>query len=243
MKKNDITLFNYTTSPYGRKILAVLKYKNIKFSQVFVNPITTKEIKFSNQKMVPLLKVGNEWKVDSNQQALWIDSIYNDNPLFGLSVQDKENIQQLVTWCDEFFIASMFKVIANKKNPFLFWLNCYKLGKRVTRTSQNLPFFVPYIWFLAINKADFIHREANKVKSFSQTEVNEKLKKFLLQHLNENNFLYGNMITFVDLSFYAQIEFLRELKIKVFENAFLNSKIDAWFTRVKDSLASNAKND
>ena len=236
MKENDITLYNYATSPYGRKILAALKYKGVKFDQVYVNPISTKEIKFTRQRIIPILSIGEAWKVDSNQQAFWLDELFPQNPLFGEKTEDKKAIQDLVHWCDEFFIAAIFKMITIKKNPHHYWWNGFKLGKRVQATSPNLPFFTPLFWAFVVNSAPFVHREARKVKNHSQKEINDKLSHFLFSKLEKMPNLYGDEISFADLAFFSQIELLKEFKFTYFDEALDNELIRQWYLNIEKRI-------
>ena len=61
----NVTLYGYPTSPYVTKVACYLKYKKIPFHFEAVNPITAKEIKFTSQRQIPVLKIGDEWRKDS----------------------------------------------------------------------------------------------------------------------------------------------------------------------------------
>ncbi|KAJ6411980.1 hypothetical protein OIU84_005115 [Salix udensis] len=62
----DVVLYQYEACPFCNKVKAFLDYYNIPYKVVEVNPISKKEIKWSDYKKVPILKVDGEQMVDSS---------------------------------------------------------------------------------------------------------------------------------------------------------------------------------
>ncbi|KAK8551763.1 hypothetical protein V6N13_120197 [Hibiscus sabdariffa] len=62
----EVVLYQYEACPFCNKIKAFLDYNNIPYKIVEVNPISKKEIKWSDYKKVPILKVDGEQMVDSS---------------------------------------------------------------------------------------------------------------------------------------------------------------------------------
>ncbi|KDP36894.1 hypothetical protein JCGZ_08185 [Jatropha curcas] len=62
----DVVLYQYEACPFCNKIKAFLDYNNIPYKVVEVNPISKKEIKWSDYKKVPILTVDGEQMVDSS---------------------------------------------------------------------------------------------------------------------------------------------------------------------------------
>lgn len=61
----DLVLYQYQACPFCNKVKAFLEYNDIPYKIVEVNPINKKEIKWSDYKKVPILKVYGEQMVDS----------------------------------------------------------------------------------------------------------------------------------------------------------------------------------
>ncbi|PWA86536.1 Glutaredoxin [Artemisia annua] len=61
----DLVLYQYQACPFCNKVKAFLEYNDIPYKIVEVNPINKKEIKWSDYKKVPILKVDGEQMVDS----------------------------------------------------------------------------------------------------------------------------------------------------------------------------------
>lgn len=66
-KPKDVVLYQYEACPFCNKIKAFLDYHDIPYKVVEVNPISKKEIKWSDYKKVPILKVDGEQMVDSSE--------------------------------------------------------------------------------------------------------------------------------------------------------------------------------
>ncbi|KAL0314552.1 UNVERIFIED_CONTAM: Prostaglandin E synthase 2 [Sesamum angustifolium] len=65
-RPNDVTLYQYEACPFCNKVKAFLDYYDIPYKVVEVNPISKKEIKWSDYKKVPILMVDGEQMVDSS---------------------------------------------------------------------------------------------------------------------------------------------------------------------------------
>ena len=76
----DIKLYGYSTSPYVRKVACCLYYKQLPFEFVPVNPVDPSEIAFTGQTQVPVLQIGDEWRIDSTPLALWLDELFPERP-------------------------------------------------------------------------------------------------------------------------------------------------------------------
>ncbi|CAN1824610.1 Prostaglandin E synthase 2 [Linum perenne] len=63
----DVVLYQYEACPFCNKVKAFLDYYSIPYKVVEVNPISKKEIKWSDYKKVPILTVDGEQMVDSSE--------------------------------------------------------------------------------------------------------------------------------------------------------------------------------
>lgn len=62
----DVVLYQYEACPFCNKVKAFLDYYNIPYKVIEVNPLSKKEIKWSDYKKVPILMVDGEQLVDSS---------------------------------------------------------------------------------------------------------------------------------------------------------------------------------
>ncbi|XP_050214937.1 uncharacterized protein LOC126666035 [Mercurialis annua] len=96
----DVVLYQYAACPFCNKVKAFLDYYNIPYKIVEVNPISKKEIKWSDYKKVPILTVDGEQMVDSS------DII---NKLFqrihqGESIPDSDEESKWRGWVDNHLV-------------------------------------------------------------------------------------------------------------------------------------------
>ena len=87
-----IELFTFANSPFGAKVYWALVFKRASFEIAYVNPLTTREIKFSNQSIVPVLKVGDKWTQDSRENCLWLEELFPKRPFSGSTEADRQAI-------------------------------------------------------------------------------------------------------------------------------------------------------
>jgi len=81
-----VKLYQYDVCPFCNKVQAFLEYQGIPFEKVEVNPLTKKEIKFSEYKMVPLAIINGQ---QVNGSSAIIETLMGQNII---SEREKE-------WC------------------------------------------------------------------------------------------------------------------------------------------------
>ncbi|KAM6543609.1 hypothetical protein CsatB_008056 [Cannabis sativa] len=88
----NVVLYQYEACPFCNKVKAFLDYYDLPYKIVEVNPMNKKEIKWSDYKKVPILKVDGEQMVDSSDI---IDTLYKRiNPESDTLDREEEKI-----WC------------------------------------------------------------------------------------------------------------------------------------------------
>ncbi|KAJ6999155.1 prostaglandin E synthase 2 [Populus alba x Populus x berolinensis] len=96
----DVVLYQYEACPFCNKVKAFLDYYNIPYKVVEVNPINKKEIKWSDYKKVPILKIDGEQMVDSSDIVdKLFQRIHPDN-----SVTESDEERQWRGWVDNHLV-------------------------------------------------------------------------------------------------------------------------------------------
>ncbi|PON73410.1 S-crystallin [Parasponia andersonii] len=86
----DVVLYQYEACPFCNKVKAFLDFYDIPYKVVEVNPINKKEIKWSDYKKVPILKVDGEQMVDSSDIIdTLIQRINPENPALESEEENK----------------------------------------------------------------------------------------------------------------------------------------------------------
>ena len=105
----EITIYSYKNSPYALKLGVCLHYKNLSFRSIAVDILTQREIGFTNQKMIPVLEIDDEWRIDSTPLAIWLEERFPTPPLLGRSPSERDRILEIDDWVSHVFIPMVFR--------------------------------------------------------------------------------------------------------------------------------------
>jgi len=107
----SVTLYTYALSPYGMKVYWALIYKKIPFKLQYVSPRNQNEIAFTNQRVIPVLKVDDEWRLDSGPICQWLDELFPERPIAGSNEAEKQAITEADEWVTRNVIALSFRSV------------------------------------------------------------------------------------------------------------------------------------
>ncbi|XP_057435076.1 uncharacterized protein LOC130727835 isoform X1 [Lotus japonicus] len=96
IKPKNCVLFQYEACPFCNKVKAFLDYYDVPYKVVEVNPMSKKEIKWSDYKKVPILTVDGEQMVDSSGSK----PPYQSLSVILLSVNVVLNLNSLILFAD-----------------------------------------------------------------------------------------------------------------------------------------------
>ena len=120
-KRPEITLYSYKNSPYALKLGVCLHFKKLAFESTAVDVLNQSEIAFTNQKMIPVLAIDDEWRIDSTPLAIWLDERFPDPPLLGRTPRERERILEIDDWVSHALIPMVFREFVEWEH-FVPWL-------------------------------------------------------------------------------------------------------------------------
>lgn len=232
------TLYTYAASPYGAKVYWFLKYKKLPFDLVYVSGLTQKQIEFTGQRMIPVLKVGDEWRLESTDHGLWLDELAPDRKISSHDENERARILELDAWVTAYMIDSMFRRAIGIDD----YLTAMRDGGRISRltqkTSGGSPAWITPIRPRLMRRADFIMRAADRLDRFKTIpDLDRAILDGLEEHLADGPFLGGfDAPTLADLSAYAQINLVSSLGLKGYPAYFSRPAIKAWIAAVEDLI-------
>jgi len=236
----EIQLYSYPTSPYGQKVACYLKYKQLDYRFVGVNPLTSEQIKFTGQRQVPVLKVGDEWRKESSELGLWLDQLFPARPIMPKDETRAKNILDVDAWISNSLIPSMFRGAVEWQSTF----NSISNGWRLARTVSNatpLPFYVRLIWPFAVKRAPFIVRMVERLDlNESMEAMTLRLEREFVEHLGGKDYFGGESeLSLADLSAFPIIAnaYMTGMRSKHF--LIEKPEIRAWAERVAQQLPAN----
>lgn len=235
-----ITLYSYPTSPYAQKVGCYLKYKNLDYNFVAVNPLNNKEIAFSKQKQVPVLMIGDEWRKNSSDLGLWLDELYPNKPILPADKNAKEKILNIDQWVSHSLIPSYFRSAVEWENTWNSIRNGWKLANAVSHATP-IPFYIRMIWPFAVKRAPFITRMVNQLDlTETLADMNNRLQQEFKHHLAEGPFLGGQSVpTLADLSAFPIIASSTFMGMHRGQSVISDPAIQAWAKRVHIHLPKN----
>ncbi len=204
----DIKLYGYSTSPYVRKVGCCLYYKQLPFEFVPVNPIDNRQIKFTRQTQVPVLQMGNEWRLDSTPLALWLDELFPDRPLFGRTPEEREDILAVDKWVSESLIVSGFKTVYETPMNARLRAMAWRLANIVS-SQTPLPDEVRNAWPQLLKTAPFIkHMVRCADTSESAKAMRDRVGIELFQHFGGGPFFGARTEpSLLDFAIFPQLVF------------------------------------
>ncbi len=237
---SDIQLYSYPTSPYGQKVGCYLKYKQLDYRFVGVSPLSSEQIKFTGQRQVPVLQIGDEWKKESSELGIWLDQLFPERPIMPNDEARAQKIRGVDDWISQSLIPAMFRGAVEWQNAFNSIANGWRLARTVNIVTP-LPFYVRLIWPFAVKRAPFI------VRMVEQLDLNEtmsdmmfRLEQEFVDHLNGQDYLGGESeLSLADLSAFPIIANAYMTGMR--SNHFLidRPEIRAWAQRVARQLPAN----
>jgi len=239
-KTQPITLLSFPTSPYGVKVACYLAYKQLDYDLVGVSPITFKQVAFTDKRQVPVLKIGDEWKLESLDIGLWLDDTFPDKPLLGTSPEQREEILAIDNWISEQLITTMFRMAVDWPSTTKGIKNGWTLARAVNAASP-MPRWVRLLWPVLIRKAKFIVAMVNALdRSEPLPLAQQKVVDQFLTHLGTGPYLGGrDKLSLADLSAYAVIVFNHRLGLQGDAKWTDNPKVVKWYAEVQQHLPAN----
>ncbi len=238
--KPKIKLYGYPTSPFVLKTSCHLKYKQLPFEFVAVNPITREQIKFSNQQQVPVLSIGDEWKNDSSPIAIWLDQRFPERPILGDSPEQKNTILEIDSWISKQLLPARFRAALKWDHPWDAIRNGWLLGAAMNNAIA-IPWYLQIMWPLLVKRAKFLQRIVDTLDLQEPLwDMHQRLANELIQRLSNGPFLGGlKQPSLADLSAYPIIIFSHLMGLHG-RNVYLeHEQIVNWCKAVQSHLPDN----
>lgn len=222
------------------KVACFLNYKKLPFDYVPVNPTNPKKIKFTGQKQVPVLTIGDEWHKDSTSIGIWLNDQFADRNILGPTEEAANNILAIDQWISEQLIAGRFRHAVEWENSWDSVRNGWKLARAVSDATP-LPKYVRFIWPFAVRKAKFIVDMVNRLDlNESIADMRQRLCDEFIGHLADGPFLGGESnISLADLSAYPTIVSGYLMGMHADSTMLKNAAVIAWCRRVQAELPKN----
>lgn len=206
---SDIKLYGYSTSPFVRKVAACLYYKQLAFEHVPVNPVDPANVlALTGKRQVPVLTIGDEWKLDSTPIALWLDERYPQRLLLPEGPQQRVIILAIDKWMNESFFPSYFRAAVDGPKTLQAKFRGWRLAAIVSAQTP-LAEHIRHRWPDLLGFAPFILRMVEGLdREESLKDMQMRIGMEMLTHLGAGPYLGSSETpTLVDFALYPQLIF------------------------------------
>jgi glutathione S-transferase len=244
-----ITLFTYPNSPWGNKVFWALQYKGAKFDVNFISGFTQKEIAFSEQKVVPVTRFGEEWIQDSRDTCIHLDTLYPENPFAGGNDEEKEAIIAADQWVNVNIMALHFRALVDKKASAISKRNAQRMANVIFPSFGGFPpqWFRKHVmapnWVYVIRHVGFVMHAASQVdKTKTLEEIVNRIGREFEARIEKTGFLAGTETpSFADIAAFGYMSFSTTNGFELVINANTSPAINLWYERVKSYFPKQDK--
>ena len=222
------------SSPYGMKVYWALAYKQLPFALVYVSPVNQSEIRFTQQRVVPVLRIDQEWRLDSGPLCQWLDERYPDRPVAGISAQQRDDIIAADDWVTRNIIGLSFRAAIDNDRPFSAFRNGRKLARVMRKTSGRIPWIAQFFWANSLRKTRFVIEDASQVdRSISLGACRQSILAELESRLGKTGFIAGTeQPSYADIALFAQLVSSSTFKLEGGLNAHSSPLVREFYGRM-----------
>ena len=235
----SIRLYGYATSPYVRKTGAFLYYKKLPFTHVPVSPFATEDTlgKFDGSQ-VPVLEIGDEWRRESSDHALWLDEEFPDRPL--CPTEHREEILKIDDWVSNRFLMLSFRGALDEDDSLQRRFRLWRLAAIVSAHTP-LPEEVRNQWPELVQNAPFIQAMKKHMNMDESTrDMQVRVMGELVARIGEGPYIGGfSEPTMLDLAIVPQLLFGYFTGLEEELSVFQIPPLKEWIIRVAEHLPEN----
>ncbi|KAL9275909.1 Prostaglandin E synthase 2-like protein [Drosera capensis] len=233
----NVVLYQYEACPFCNKVKAFLDYYSIPYKVVEVNPISKKEIKWSDDKKVPILSVDGEKLVNSSDIIATLFERIDAEKATGSSVDDDEE-KEWLGWVDNHLVHVL--------SPNIYRSTGEALESFDYITTHGKCSFCWFRLFFA-----FFHGESRGEVCWSYSYVKQRHnitdeRKALYDSaetwvyaLKGRDFLGGTKPNLADLAVFGVLRPIRHLRSG--KDMVDNTRIDQWYARMEEVVGESCR--
>ncbi|XP_010692501.2 uncharacterized protein LOC104905612 [Beta vulgaris subsp. vulgaris] len=227
---NDVVLYQYEACPFCNKVKAFLDYHNIPYKVVEVNPISKKEIKWSDYKKVPILTVEGEQMVNSSDI---IESLYKKMHPEGSSMNTEEE-KKWLRWVDDHLVhvlsPNIYRTAGEALESFDYIASHGNFGFMERMMAKYAGATAMYFVAKKLKKKYNITDERESLYQSAETWVNA---------LKGRAFLGGSKPNMADLAVFGVLRPIRHLQSG--KDMVEHTRIGDWYARMEKVVGESCR--
>lgn len=229
----DVVLYQYEACPFCNKVKAFLDYYDIPYKVVEVNPISKKEIKWSDYKKVPILMVDGQQLVDSSAIIDKLgEKILPDKKINSVADEDEETKWR--RWVDNHLVHVL--------SPNIYRNTSEALESFDYITSNGNFSFTEKITVKYAGAAAMYFVSKNLKKKYNITDERAALYEAAetwVDALNGRTFLGGSKPNLADLAVFGVLRPIRYLRSG--RDMVEHTRIGEWYSRMEKVVGESSR--
>ncbi|KAK1404119.1 Prostaglandin E synthase 2 [Heracleum sosnowskyi] len=229
----EVVLYQYEACPFCNKVKAFLDYYDVPYQIVEVNPLSRKEIKWSDYKKVPILMVDGEQMNDSSVIIDKLHSMMNSDSSVK-EVPDNDEEKQWRCWVDNHLVHML--------SPNIYRNTSEALESFEYITSNGNFGFTEKITVKYAGAAAMYFVSKNLKKKYNITDERAALYEAAeqwVEALNGREFLGGTKPNLADLAVFGVLRPIRYLKSGA--DMVENTQIGDWYARMESVVGKSSR--
>ncbi|PKI45640.1 prostaglandin E synthase 2-like [Punica granatum] len=226
---SDVVLYQYEACPFCNKVKAFLDYYKIPYKVVEVNPISKKEIKWSDYKKVPILKVDGKQMVDS---SAIIDELFQKMHPDNFAEDEEENKWR--GWVDNHLVhvlsPNIYRTPSEALESFDYITNHGNFSFTERLIAKYTGALAMYMVSKKLKKRHNIIDERGSLYEAAETWVNA---------LKNRPYCGGVKPNLADLAVFGVLRPIRNLKSG--KDMVENTRIGEWYGRMERAVGDSAR--
>ncbi|KAG9135352.1 hypothetical protein Leryth_007123 [Lithospermum erythrorhizon] len=229
VQPKEVVLYQYEACPFCNKVKAFLDYYDIPYKVVEVNPISKKEIKWSDYKKVPILVVDGKQMVDS---SAIIDEFYekvHPEVSTGSSLKEDTEEKKWRGWVDGHLVhilsPNIYRNASEALESFEYITSHGNFSFTERLTAKYAGAVAMYFVSKKLKKKYNITDERASLYEAAETWVDA---------LNGRDFLGGTKPNLADLAVFGVLRPIRYLRSG--KDMVEHTRIGDWYTRMEDAV-------
>lgn len=227
----DLVLYQYEACPFCNKVKAYLDYHHLPYKIVEVNPISKKEIKWSDYKKVPILMVDGKQLNDSSAIINQLDSQIHPNK--GRLPTDAEEEEKWRRWVDEHLVhvlsPNIYRSVSEALESFDYITTNGNFTTLERLTGKYVGAAAMYFVSKKLKKKHNITDERASLYEAANTWV---------EALNNRLFMGGSKPNLADLAVFGVLRPIRYLQSG--RDMVANTNIGAWYSRMEEAVGETS---
>lgn len=229
----DVVLYQYEACPFCNKVKAFLDYYSIPYKVVEVNPISKKEIKWSDYKKVPILTVDGEKLVNSSDIIATLFERIDVEKATGSSVDDDEE-KEWLGWVDNHLVhvlsPNIYRTTGEALESFDYITTHGNFSFVERAVAKYAGATAMYFVAKKLKKRHNITDERKALYDSAETWVDA---------LKGRDFLGGTKPNLADLAVFGVLRPIRHLRSG--KDMVDNTRIGEWYTRMEEAVGESCR--